>query len=227
MLRNIWQTISGIACCAILHPFLCGSSLGQADPLGIVFPNTWVGNIDKIEFNEPSGIVFHRARGTLFVVGDGGDICEIETDGTLIQQKHIRRADFKGITYDPSTGLLYVAIEGEEKIVEFDPEGLAEIRAFAIQRTFEGEMRLKPGGSGIEAITFVPDSGHPHGGTFYVANQSFDLAEGNDISAVFEVDVPLRGESAEDTVATITRYFIPGVIDLSGLHYDDSSDELF
>ena len=166
MLRNIWQTISGIACCAILHPFLCGSSLGQADPLGIVFPNTWVGNIDKIEFNEPSGIVFHRARGTLFVVGDGGDICEIETDGTLIQQKHIRRADFEGITYDPSTGLLYVAIEGEEKIVEFEPEGLAEIRAFAIQRTFEGEMRLKPGGSGIEAITFVPDSGHPHGGTF-------------------------------------------------------------
>ena len=52
-----------------------------AESSAIVFPCSWVGNIDKVNFNEPSGIVFHALRGTLFVVGDEGDLCEIKTDG--------------------------------------------------------------------------------------------------------------------------------------------------
>ena len=203
------------------------ASTETMDPLDILFPYEWVGNIDQANFIEPSGIVFHPGRGTLFVVGDEGDICEIQTDGTLVKQKRIRHADFEGITYVPSTGLLYIAIEGEEKIIEINPEDFSVLRAFTVDRTFQGKVVLKAEGQGIEAITFVPDANHPEGGVFYVANQAFDLDSTEDLSAIFEVEVPLKGSSGADSTAKIVRYFTPGVIDLSGLHYDRINDRLY
>ncbi len=193
----------------------------------IIFPYEWVGNIDKIKFNEPSGICFHSKRKSLFVVGDEGEICEIKTNGTLIKQKSIRHADFEGITHDPSTGLLYIAIEGEEKIIELDPENFKVLREFQIERAFNGRTLLKAGGQGIEAITFVPDPNHPQTGTFYVANQSFNLDNKQDISAVFEVELPLKSKTKKEHKAKILRYFSPGVIDLSGLYYDSATTHLF
>jgi len=38
-------------------------------------------------------LFFYHQRGTLFVVGDEGDICEIQKDGTWVKQKRIRHAD--------------------------------------------------------------------------------------------------------------------------------------
>lgn len=205
----------------------CAIPIKRVEPLSILFPYQWVGNIDQANFTEPSGIVFHPQRGTLFVVGDEGDICEIQKDGTVVKQKRVRHVDFEGITSDPSTGLLYIALEGEEKIIEIDPEDFRVLREFAIERTFQGAVVLKAGGSGIEALTFVPDLNHPEGGTFYVANQGFELDDKEDPPAIFEVDVPLRSGSAGDTIAKIIRYFSIGVIDLSGLHYDRVSDRLY
>ena len=60
---------------------------------------------------QPSGICFHSKRGILFVVVDAGKVCEMRTDGLVINEKPIMRADFEGITHDPSTGLLYIAFE--------------------------------------------------------------------------------------------------------------------
>lgn len=199
----------------------------EVAPLHEIFPCKWIGNIDKLNFKEPSGIVFHPQRGTLFVVGDNGDIGEIQTDGKLVKQKRIRKADFEGITCDPATGFLYIAVEGEEKIIEIDPENFEVLREFSINRTFRGTMCLKPGGQGIEAITFVPDSSHPEGGTFYVANQSFTLDNEEDPSAIFEVELPLRSRSNRNSQAKILRYFTPGIIDLSGLFYDCTNDYLY
>jgi uncharacterized protein YjiK len=195
-------------------------------PFDILFPHQWVGNIDRVDFNEPSGIVFHSQRGTLFVVGDNGDICEIQRDGILVKQKRISTADFEGITCDPSTGLLYIAVEGEEKIIEIDPEDLGVLREFAIDRAFQEKTVLKAGGSGIEAIAFVPDADHPEGGTFYVTNQAFDLNDMEDPSAIFQIEVPLKTGSAGDSTAKIIRYFTLEVIDLSGLHYDSVHGQL-
>lgn len=223
---NARRVIPWMAFAMALYLSLGGSALAGTDLLDILFPYEWIGDIDPVKFNEPSGIVFHAIRGSLFVVGDNGDICEIQRDGTLVKQSHIRRADFEGITYDPSTGLLYIAIEGEERIIEVDPDNFDVLRAFPIERTFEGKALLKAGKSGIEAVAFVPDPSHPHGGMFYVANQSFDLTRTEDVSAVFEVQVPLRSRSASDSTAKIVRYFSLGVMDLSGLHYDRGNDQL-
>lgn len=189
----------------------------------IVFKNKWVGNIDKINFNEPSGICWHTDRKTLFLVGDEGDICEITQDGTLVKQKHIRDADFEGVTHDPSSGLLYVAVEEEEVVLEINPETFEILREYKIPREVDGKTLLKAGGNGIEAITFVPDLDHPEGGVFYAANQSFTLNDEQDISAIFEIELPLRTKKGE---SRILGYFEPGIIDLAGLHYDTKMDSL-
>ena len=100
----------------------------EEPPSVIPFPGSVIGNIDKSGFPEPSGIVFHPTRKTLFVVGDEGDMCEMKTDGTLLSRKHYpadtARMDFEGITVNPATGLLYIAVEGAEKIIEIDPADL-------------------------------------------------------------------------------------------------------
>lgn len=197
----------------------------SADPVAdTLFPYKWIGNIDKIDFNEPSGIVYHEKRRTLFVVGDAGDLCEIKTDGTLIQQKHLRDGDFEGVTYDPATNLLYIAVEGEERILEVDPDSFAIIRSFTIPREVKGKTVMNEGGSGIESITFVPNSRLPHGGTFYVANQSFELTPSDNVSAIFEIEVPLKSKT--ETVARHIRMINPGIPDMSGLNYSSISNTL-
>ena len=203
----------------------------QTDPRSIVFPFQYIGDIDKAHLNKqnynPSGICFHKKRNTLFVVFDLGVVCEMKTDGTIVHEKLIMRADFEGITHDPSTGLLYVAVERTDQIIELAPETFTVLRKFSIPRTFMGNTLLKAGGQGIEAITFVPDIHHPHRGTFYIANQSYDLEDAEDISAVFEVEVPLKNNGDTNADVKILRYFPLGIIDLSGLYFDMVTDHLY
>jgi len=202
----------------------CRRSLDSQEVLrSVVFDYEWVGDIDKAGFNEPSGICWHAQRQTLFVVGDEGDICEITADGVLVEQKHIRDADFEGVTWDPGTGLLYLVIEEEEAILEVDPETFAVLREFSVPRQFRGQTLLAAGAEGIEGLTFRPDPAHAEGGVFYVANQAFTLADEEDISAVFQVELPLR---TQGTRGRITGYFEPGIIDLSGLHYDPATGRM-
>jgi uncharacterized protein YjiK len=196
-------------------------------PRAILFQHEWVGDIDQIGFNEPSGIVYHAERGTLFVVGDEGDLCEIKTDGTPVRQAHIRDGDFEGVTYDPATGLLYIAVEGEERILEVDPGSFEVRREFSLPREFEGRALLKSGGQGIEAITFVSDPEHTEGGTFYVANQGFALAPGDDPSVIVEVELGLGTGEGQALEGKITRALHVGVIDIAGLHYDGASGHLY
>jgi uncharacterized protein YjiK len=207
------------------HPEAAGS------PLVGRFPGRVIGNIDKTGFGEPSGIVFHPARRTLFIVGDEGDLCEMQTDGTLLREKHYPsgsvRMDFEGITVNPATGLLYIAIEGAEAILEIDPADLAVQRQFDIERTLDGKPVIAPGGQGIEGITFMPDPDHPHGGTFLVANQAFDLNNPQDISAVFEVEAPLNDSSDKPSACKLLRQFSLGATDLSDLHYDAARNRLY
>lgn len=215
-------TTSALA--AVLFVVWVTPGRAEVGVVDIVFPNRWVGNIDKADFIEPSGICWHSRRGTLFVVGDQGGICEIETDGTLVKQKQIRDADFEGITHDPTTGRLYVAVETPESVIEIDPETFEVLRLFSIPRKYTGKTVMKKGGQGIEGIAFVPDDGHPQGGVFYITNQVFELDDDKDISAIFEVELPLRTDAGEPR---ILGYLAPGIIDLSGLYHDPESGHLF
>jgi uncharacterized protein YjiK len=187
------------------------------------FPYQAVDDFGKAESDKLSGIVFYPGRETLFAATDNGGIIEIKTDGTFIRRKQVRsKADFEGITYSPTTEMLYVAIEGEEVILEVDPETLQAERDVPIDRMFEGDVLLSPEGNGIEGITFVPAGDGATSGSFYLVNQSNELG-GPDPSIVFEVEI---NHATSQPEARIIRYVSVGVTDLSGIHYVPSSRRL-
>lgn len=197
-----------------------------AESRPVSLPYNWMGSITKKQIAEPSGITYHPTRRTLFLADDAGLIHELGLDGTLIQSGGLNELDIEGITMDPSTDLLYAAVEGDETILELDPKDLTIQRAFSINRNFKGEQLLKKGGMGIEAIAFVPDGSHPEGGTFWVGNQTFGLKAKDEPSVVCEVLVPLRSTTEKQATATIIRAHKMNFIDISGLAYDTQGDFL-
>ena len=203
-------------CLLLLLPCV---SRGEAVPLPaqVAFPAAWDKVLLKKDLSEPSGICLHLARRTLFAVGDGGDLVEFKGDGTIVKNERIRKADFEGVTHDPASGLLYIAVEGEEKVLEVNPDTFEVIREFQVPRELDGKTVMKAGKHGIEGITFMPNIDHPQGGIFLVANQAFSLEDPEELSAVFELELPLRDAGAEPR---LLRYFEPGVTDLSGLYHD-------
>ena len=189
-------------------------------------PYNWIGNITHRQIAEPSGITYHPTRRSLFLADDSGSVHEVSLEGRLIQSKGLNERDIEGITVDPSTGLLYAAVEDDEVILELEPESLAIQREFRIGRNFKGEQLLKKGGMGIEAIAFVPDASHPEGGTFWVGNQSFSLKAKDEPSVVCEVVVPLRSTTTKRADGTIIHAYKMNFIDISGLAYDAQGDFL-
>lgn len=177
---------------------------------------------------EPSGIVFHAERGTLFIVGDEGTVAEMSLAGETLQKSLILGADLEGITYNPNTGLLYAVVEGDNTILEITTNDLEVRRSFPIKRDFQGTTLLQPGNNGIEAITFIADRQHQEGGLFYITNQTVDPAGEVGSGLIIQVEVPLQGSAGDSATATITDvYMLQGHGDLSGMHYDDRSDSFF
>ncbi len=145
---------------------------------------------------EPSAIVYHPIRRSFFVVGDEGDIAEVDLQGTLLKQKRIR-GDLEAITCDPATGRLYVVREGHEIIFEVDPDTFKLLRRFDLDRTFKGDPDfLQRGGDGIEGLTFVADPAHAEGGRFFAVNQY-------DPAVLVELHIPLKSSTERFETATV------------------------
>ncbi|MBM3295069.1 MAG: hypothetical protein FJY80_14610 [Candidatus Aminicenantes bacterium] len=198
-----------------------------APHLGLAFPCTWptspgfapTADIDRTSIGEPSGLIYHPFRKTLFVISDQGEIFEIRTDGEPVGRWPVP-GDLEGLTVDPGTGLLYVVIEGEDVVLEFDPERGAVLRRFPISRAFGGDpeflRRSTPYDNGIESIAFVPDPGHPEGGAFYAGNQE-------DPSCLLELIVPLKSGGEAGGPARIVRVLKTELQDPAGMYYDERS----
>ena len=156
------------ACLDSSGDLLLAEGGGRGGALDVVYPYAKIKELIKGKaFDEPSGIVFHARRGTFFVVGDEGMIGEFSLKGKQIRVKEFSdEPDFEGVTVDPSSGLLYVAHEVADRILEIDPETFKVLRVFDVPRRFEGEVVMDAGGDGIEGITFVPLKDHEQGGVF-------------------------------------------------------------
>jgi uncharacterized protein YjiK len=196
---------------------------GSRSEHSIRFPYQWLdlqgfgGDIDQQRLREPSGICYGARSKTLFVVGDEGDLAEIQKDGTPVANYRIG-GDLESIDIVPETGLLYVGVEGEDVILEFDPEKGSVTRRFPISRAFRGnaeflKKQTTSYDNGIESIAFVPDSRHPEGGTFYVGNQW-------DPPMIMEVLVPLKSSRAEEAEARILRVLPLKMDDPAAMYYD-------
>ncbi len=173
------------------------------------------------DLKEPSGIIFHPQLNSLFVAGDKGHLTQLSLDGNKLKEKKLQGgANYEGITLDPATGLLYLAVEAHDRIVEVDPNSFDVLRQIELDRKFEGKELINAGNGGVEGIAFIPG---PDGGSFLLANQSKEFS-GPDPSIIFEVKID---DSAGAPVAKIVRYFSLGVTDMSDLYFDAERQQLY
>jgi len=171
---------------------------------------------------EPSGVVFHRQRGTLFVIGDQGDIEEMQLDGSPVKSKHLGNHDFEGITCNPATGLLYAVEENNSKIYEIDPVTFEKRRKFSIDWTLNGVEVLNPKKEHMEGITFIADSTHKQGGLFYVVNRSRKPQDKSSPSAIFELELQIAGSASKPPPAKTLDVLQLDFTSLSGIYYSTS-----
>jgi len=199
----------------------------------IAFPYLWLdepgfgGDIDQQGIVEPSGICFHPLRKTLFVVSDEGELFEIETDGTPVSSVVIPPGglDLEGVTVHPRTGLLYLVVEGDDVVLEFDPDKKEITRMFPVNREYEGDpnflqKKVEKFDNGLESIAFVPDEDHPEGGTFYMGNQW-------DPSCIMEVLIPIESSQMETAEARILRILSLEIKDPAAMYYDPKTELLY
>jgi uncharacterized protein YjiK len=202
---------------------LLGCNVKQllSDPQLPPFPGDAVATFDQQHCAEPSGIVYSARQGTLFVVGDEGDICELLPDGTLLRKAHINKVDLEGITIDPATGILYAIDEHTGTVLEINPDNLEVLRRMPVSNiSTRHPPASRRNNRGFEAITFVPDPDHRSGGSFFLANQGGSAEE----SAAVSEAVELHNTPGTERPLQIIRSFEPGITDLSGLHHDNASE---
>lgn len=177
---------------------------------------------DVREIEGPSGVCFCPPRGTLFVVGDKGDLAEMTTDGAVLHCVRLpNRPDLEGITYASGVGLLYAVVEGAEKILEVEPSSLRVLRDFVLPRTWRGKTVLGKKGQGLEGVAFVPAPGRPDGGTFHVVNQGAKARAG-DMPALLQIGIGVNEPHHGKRGAVITDYVELPVCDLSDICWLES-----
>jgi len=164
---------------------------------------------------EPSGIVWHSRIQKLFLVSDGGIVSSMNANGEGVNNWY-PGGDIEGVTVaQPQGNFIYLGIEHPDSIREFNINTGAVTRTFTLTSWMTGA-----GNSGLEALTFVPDSSDPEGGLFYAGLQA--------TGQIFVFRLPILSSTTSTAVTHIQT--IParnGINDLSGMHYETSQDVLY
>lgn len=178
---------------------------------------------------EPSGAVWDEDGGTLFIVGDDGDLDELSADGTVLNSWHPSgNFDLEGVTLntgDDADNFVYLGVENPDGIKQFNTSTGNVVRSWDLTPWMNGADN-----QGLEALTFVPNGDHPYtnsssGGLFYAG-----LQETGDIY-VLDIDTDSNGTYTHiDTIDSPNSSN-----DLAGLAYfndvlygvDDNSDRLW
>ena len=134
-----------LACCALTSG--CNSLNHGTGPQLPPFPGQLVTTFHEQHFKEPSGIVFSKSRGTLFVVGDEGDSCKLHTDGTLVNKARIRKTDLEGITSNTVTGNLY-ALDDEGHVTDTSHHDLKQRERSAWASVADSSWRVRKNNPG-------------------------------------------------------------------------------
>lgn len=191
-------------------------------PTNALFPYQKAADLDAVDYHEPSGLVYHPQRKTLFVAGDQGHLTEIATNGALINRTRIEKTDFEGLTLNPDNGLLYAIVEGTDSLFEIDPATLQARRNIPLDFTFENAPLVNAQKHGIEGVAFVPGTSAADEGAFYLANQSLQTG-GSQPSLIMKI---VLDSSAGIPIGRVVSYFPLPIPDLSDLAYDPTDQTL-
>lgn len=173
------------------------------------------------EIDEPSGIVYHEQRNTLFVVDDEGELFEIDLDGNFLRQVYVGDYDLEGITISGS-GQLILAAEGRSSLIILDVESLDLLNELPIL-TLDHNGDIIVGDESDYHIEGI----HYSNGRIYLAHQSNNTnpAEVDDYSSGI-----LTARITSRSVRIRDRAYFPfpdlaGIAEWDGNLYVLSSDE--
>lgn len=201
-----------LALAAFLAITPAGSSAGAIEPFPADLPGVEIGGNLPLPF-EPSGAVWHPTLDRLFVVDDGGTVVSMDVNGVILEQWELS-GDLEGVCVaDPSTPDLYIVVEFPYAILRLDTQ-TGMVQSFSLDAFFSGDEQR-----GLEALTFVPDTGNPQGGLFYVGLQ--------EDGKIYVMELPIVSGSPTDIFLVDVLTPVPGLTDLSGLHYNAENDLLY
>lgn len=154
---------------------------------------------------EMSGLCLSADKDFIWAVGDEGQLGKISFDGKVTKMKHFG-TDLEGVTLDPATGDLIVAIEGSQKVARISaPDFTTRTDLFKVQEAIDG----KYGNSGLEGITYYKD------GQVFVGSQ----VGGN--LWLYSLDGTLIREKVT------LRNLATDILEIAGLEYDPVTDLLW
>ena len=185
-----------------------------ADPFPGELPGVEIGQNLPGSY-EPSGVAWHTRLEVLFLVSDGGSVTHMERDGSNAVTVSVG-GDLEGICVaHAASEFVYLGVENPDSIREFN------FVTNTVTRTFDlTDYMTGPSNNGLEALTFIPDDGHPEGGLFCAGLQSDGLIY------VFELPI-LSSQTSEDVTFLGTITPVAGRTDLSGLHYAADVETLY
>lgn len=122
---------------------------------------------DSKVVKEPSGIVFHPGRGTLFVVGDRGDVAELSRDGKVLRKANIDGHNFEGVTVGPNGRIFAIEEKKTPIIYELDPDSLKVKAQYEVDTKLHGQRIIgDESNKSAEGLCYVPEQN-----AFYCVNQ--------------------------------------------------------
>ena len=165
---------------------------------------------------EPSGGAWHPRLGQIFVVSDNGVISRLNPNGVGTTNWSVA-GNWEGVAVaNPNTNFIYVVDETTAIVKEFNfVTGSLTGRNFNLAAasglTSDDIDALKDGGdgTGVEALTFIPDATDPQGGVFWAGSQEKGY--------IYKFRLSL---SAGTTVTYLGKFSNWTQTDLSGLEYD-------
>ena len=106
-----------------------------------------------VDVEELSGLCFDKDTARLLSCGDQGVVKSISFTGD-VEDILVQDADMEGITLDPATGDLYLAIEGRQEIYRMTAPDYASAQSvFPVKEAVENNYR----NGGLEAVEYYKD----------------------------------------------------------------------
>lgn len=168
---------------------------------------------------EPSGLVFDRPSGHLFVVGDEGTLSEVSGDGQAVSSQ-AGLSNLEDVAFHDPSGNLVLLSEKKARLILFDPVTKTEIRKFRLDKGgLLGEEAGEPN-QGFEGLAFREDAKHEGGGVFYMTHQRSPSLV---VAVAFDLREHERTIGAADVIA---RFKLPGFRDLTAITYVPQLDRL-
>ncbi|MBQ3744127.1 MAG: hypothetical protein II858_09800 [Bacteroidales bacterium] len=118
------------------------------------YPEMGVCQVIKARVEELSGLCMTKDSTALWAVGDEGAICKVSFSGAVTPVMKTR-LDAEGITLNPATGDLYIAVEGDQMVCRLKAPDYQRLDTlFYIKEAVEKDFD----NNGLEGISFYKDS---------------------------------------------------------------------